>query len=395
MHFLKVYYFIFLLLLFTSSLGKAQDTLSRSVRGEESFFDKVLNYVEFRNEADRQRDTTKFRIKTVVSPVVTYAPETNWGFGLGIKLLFKPKHAGEETRTSNMPISAIYTLENQLLLRSGYTIFFRKENWMLKGDIGYSKFPQLYYGLGNNTNVSMEEVIEYQNILFSPLLLRRITEKFFLGGGIRFNRIWDVRHFVGDEEIFDEDNPVLGYNGSISAGFELAATYDNRDNVLNAFKGSLLEFRQGFYGTLFSGSAFQNIKIDLRKYIQVSNTRRDVLAMQGLAYFTDGNAPLIELGTLGGDALMRGYYEGRFRDNNLIAGQIEYRFPLAAPLGMVVFGSAGQVYREREEIGFDNLKFAYGMGLRLKIVKTEDLNLRFDVARGDKFNFYFGIAEAF
>jgi hypothetical protein len=92
---------------------------------------------------------------------------------------------------------------------------------------------------------------------------------------------------------------------------------------------------------------------------------------------------------------MRGYYEGRFRDNNLIAAQIEYRFPIAYPLGMVVFGSAGQVYRYGREIGFDNLKYAYGAGLRLKIVKTENLNLRFDVAKGEKINFYFGIAEAF
>jgi outer membrane protein assembly factor BamA len=375
--------------------AQAQTEQSEQENRKKSFFDKVLNYVEFRNKADKLEDTTRFRIKFVVSPVVTYSPETNLGFGLGVKLLFKPKNTGEETRTSNMPISAIYTLENQLLLRSGYTIFFKQENWMLKGNIGYSKFPQLYYGLGNYTRESTEEIIEYQNLLLEPLLLKRIIGKFFLGGGIRYNRIWDVNYFIGKEKIIPTNDSLIGYNGSTSVGVELAATYDSRDNVLNAYKGSLLEFRQGLYGTLLNGTAFQNVKVDLRKYIQLSETRKDVLALQGFGYFTDGNAPLLELGSLGGDELMRGYYEGRFRDNNLIAAQIEYRFPIAYPLGMVVFGSAGQVYRYGREIGFDNLKYAYGAGLRLKIVKTENLNLRFDVAKGEKINFYFGIAEAF
>ena len=40
------------------------------------------------------------------------------------------------------------------------------------------------------------------------------------------------------------------------------------------------------------------------------------------------------LSLMGGESLMRGYYLGRYRDKNLVAGQVEYILPFA-------FSSAG------------------------------------------------------
>lgn len=358
---------------------------------KETFFEKVVDFVEFRNKADRLEDSTRFRSKFVISPVVSYKPETSWGFGIGAKWLFKFKHATQDTRTSNMPISALYTLRKQVVISSGYTIFFNHENWMLKGNIGYSKFPQQYYGIGNNTSSKNEELFEYQNILFEPLLLRRIVGKFFLGGGIRYNNIWNMEY--EKDGLLERDKP-LGFDGAISAGLELAATYDDRDNVLNAFSGSLYEFRHAFYGKQLGGVPFDLTKVDLRHYFKLSK-RDDVLALQAYGYFSDGRAPLGELAALGGSELMRGYYKGRFLENNMLAAQAEYRFPVFAPIGMVLFAGAGEVYHQISDLRFKDIKVGYGAGLRLKIVKSENLNIRFDVAKGEKFNFYFGIAEAF
>lgn len=358
---------------------------------KESFFDKLVDYVEFRNEADEQEDSTRFRSKFVISPIISYKPETSWGFGIGAKWLFKFKNASNDTRTSNMPISALYTLKKQVVVNSGYVIFFNDENFMLKGNLSYSNFPQQYYGIGNKTSIENEEFFEYQNILISPLLLKRVVGKFFLGGGIRYNTIWNMEY--EKDKLLDIQQP-LGYNGSTSAGIELAATYDDRDNVLNAFDGALYEFRHAFYGKKLGGVPFEVTRADVRQYFKLSE-RGDVLAFQGYGYFTDGRAPLIELAALGGSELMRGYYKGRFVDNNMLAAQMEYRFPIFAPIGMVVFAGAGEVYNNTSDLRFKDIKVGYGAGLRLKIVKSENLNLRFDIAKGEKINFYFGIAEAF
>ncbi|AFM04292.1 outer membrane protein [Bernardetia litoralis DSM 6794] len=366
------------------SKGKKHET--------ETFFEKLIDYVEFRNKADKQEDSTRFRSKFVISPVLSYKPETSWGFGIGAKWLFKFKNATQDTRTSNMPISALYTLKKQIVISSGYTVFFNHENWMLKGNIGYSNFPQQYYGIGNNTATKNEEIFEYNNILIEPLLLKRIVGNFFLGGGIRYNNIWKMEY---DEDGLLEQEKPLGYDGSISAGLEIAATYDNRDNVLNALHGSLYEFRHAFYGKQLGGVPFDLTKVDLRHYFLLSKKREGVLALQGYGYFSDGRTPLGELAALGGSELMRGYYKGRFLENNMLAAQMEYRFSVFEPIGMVVFAGAGEVYHQVSDLRLNDIKVAYGAGLRLKIVKSENLNIRFDVAKGEKFNFYFGIAEAF
>ncbi|WP_291721753.1 BamA/TamA family outer membrane protein [Bernardetia sp.] len=393
----KIFYsFLFVLSLYfvQHTTVKAQDQDSTNTQQEEkkeTFFDKIIDYVEFRNKADVLEDSTRFRSKFVISPIVSYKPETSWGFGIGAKWLFKFKNASRETRTSNMPISALYTLRKQVVVNSGYVVFFNDEKWMLRGNLGYSKFPQQYFGLGNTTSIKNEELFEYQNILISPLLLKRVVGKFFVGGGIRYNNVWDME--LEKDGILNRNQP-LGYDGSISAGLDLAALYDSRDNVLNAQKGSLYEFRHAFNGKSLGGTPFEVTRVDLRQYFKLSH-RNDVLAFQGYGYFTDGDAPLVELAALGGSELMRGYYKGRFIDNNMIALQTEYRFTIYEPVGMVVFVGAGDVYHTKEDLSFKNLKVGYGAGLRLKIVKSENLNIRFDVAKGEKLNFYFGIAEAF
>lgn len=359
------------------------------------FIDKALDVFEFSiNETAVSRNPAAYPAKLVLAPIVSYTPETNWGLGAGAKLLFKFPGSGKKTRTSNMPLSALYTLNRQLLLTSGYTVFFNHEKYLLKGNLLYSKFPQLFYGLGNNTPEINEEQFSYNSFLLEPLLLRRITGKLFFGGGIRYNAIWNVQ--IAQEGLLAASQPV-GYKGSKSAGLELALTYDSRDNVLNASRGMLAEITHGRYGKWLGGTnRFQLTKFDIRQYFKLFPHRPDVQAFQFYGYFTSGQVPLTELGGLGGNELMRGYYEGRYLDRNLVAAQMEYRLPLSGRIGMVFFAGAGQVSEKISNFRFSQLKPSLGAGLRFKIVKEENLNVRFDYGFGKgTSNYYFNIAEAF
>ncbi|MGB5929333.1 MAG: hypothetical protein WBH03_14225, partial [Cyclobacteriaceae bacterium] len=73
--------------------------------------------------------------------MVVYSPETSIGLGVGAKYLFKMPGSGDETRTSNMPISLIYTFENQIVVYSGFEIFSPQEKWMLTGNLQFQIFP--------------------------------------------------------------------------------------------------------------------------------------------------------------------------------------------------------------------------------------------------------------
>ena len=369
--------------------------LSTAVRAQ-GFIEKVTDLLEF-NLGKPVADTTMFQNKIVLSPIAFYEPQTNFGFGVGAKLLFKPKRAQELTRTSNIPLSASYTLNGQFFFFSSYTVFFPEEKWLLRGNLEFRSFPQGYYGIGNGTTEDDRTEISFKQILVEPLLLRQVRKNLFIGGGFRYNRVYDTVLDVATEEL-SEGMSLQDSLGSTSAGVELAAIYDSRDNVLNAQRGLLVEFTQGFYGMEVAGTnAFELTKVDVRRYKSLGE--RNTLAFHAFGRHTWNNAPAQELSTLGGPTLLRGFQEGRFRDRVAFFSQVEYRHQGRGRLGFVTFAGAGQVADRVGDLGLGDFRFSVGAGLRLLIVPSEALNLRLDYALGlgpsaDR-NFYLGIAEAF
>ncbi len=371
-----------------------------SVCQGQGFIEDILELLEIPlNKKAVAEDSTRYPAKLVVSPVVAFEPATNWGAGVGAKILFKFKGSGPETRTSNLPISALYTLNNQILLQSGYTIFFNQEKWYLEGNLGFSKFPQAYFGIGNLTEEENEETFSFTNYLIEPLLLKRVYKKLFIGGGIRYN-------IIANTELEEEGDLIrempTGFDGSNSAGLEVAAVWDNRDNVLNASRGNFIEFKQGFYEEAVGGThQFRFNQLDARTYIKPWKRKDDVIAFHLFGRFSWGDVPVGELSLLGGVESARGYQEGRFRDRHTISSQVEYRLPIWDRIGMVFFAEAGDVFRNTDDLDWEKIKYGAGLGLRLKIVKSENLNIRFDYGfgfgRSNDFvgNYYLGIAEAF
>lgn len=363
-----------------------------------SFLDRVLDVFEFDLNQSAVAQRGVYPTRLVLAPILSYAPETSWGAGVGAKFLFKPNRAGADTRTSNIPVSFQYTLNKQYILYSGYTVFFNHENYLLRGNLRHSSFPRLFYGVGNNTPSANEEVYDYRYTVLEPLLLRRIVGKLFVGGGVRHVRVSDVQLAPQSLLLDDTGRPsAAGARGAVSTGLETALTYDTRDNVLNAQQGMLAEVTHGWYGEQLGGQfRYELTKIDVRQYFQLAGTRRPVLAYQLFGYLSSGNVPLLEQGALGGSELMRGYYEGRYLDRAYAAAQVEYRLPITNRFGVVGFASAGRVAPRLRDFNFSGLHPAAGAGLRFKLVKAENLNVRFDAAFGDAGGtFYFNVAEAF
>ena len=363
-----------------------------------SFLDRALDVFEFDLNRPAVAQRGAYPTRLVLAPIISYAPETNWGAGIGAKFLFKPRGASTDTRTSNIPVSFQYTLNKQYILYSGYTVFFNHENYLLRGNLLHSSFPRLFYGVGNNTPSTNEEIYDYRYTVIEPLLLRRIVGQLFVGGGVRHVRVSDVQLAPRSRLLDETGQPrAAGALGAISTGVETALTYDTRDNVLNAQRGALAEITHGWYGHQLGGQfRYELTKIDVRQYFQLAANRPHVLAYQVFGYLSSGNVPLLDQGALGGNGLMRGYYEGRYLDRNYAAAQLEYRLPLTTRVGVVGFVSAGQVAARLRDIDFRGLHPAAGAGLRFKLVKAENLNVRFDAAFGDSGGtFYFNVAEAF
>jgi len=125
--------------------------------------------------------------------------------------------------------------------------------------------------------------------------------------------------------------------------------------------------------------------------------KHQVIAFNFYTEFTGGIAPFNQLALLGGNKRMRGYFEGRLRDNHQVIFQSEYRFPIYKErFRGVLFGGIGQVANTFSDFKLQQMKYTYGLGLRILINKKERIHIRLDAGFGkDTSGFYLTIGEAF
>ncbi len=365
-------------------------------RTEESKFNNFKEFfVLHPNKKAAAKDSSIYESALIMAPIISFAPETSLGFGVGAKYLFKFKGSGDETRTSNMPMTAQYTLKNQFILFSGFEIFTPQEKWVIEGNFLFQNFPRSFFGFGPNALKSNEEMYDSFQLLFEPLFLKKILKKYlYVGGGVRYNRVFDVE--LENDGMLNTLRPQ-GFSGSTSVGTELALLYDSRDNILNARKGTYFKLTHGFYGEVLGGThEFQLTRFDARYFFQPFKKREDVLGFHIIGQATHNDAPLAELAFLGGSSILRGYTKGRFIDRNLLAAQMEYRAQITGRLGFVTFVGAGTVANRIDNFKIATVKPNFGVGLRFLIDKEERLNIRTDWGFGRNTNsLYLNIAESF
>ncbi len=372
------------------------DGQERKLKSSNAMERLIERFTIYPNKMRASQDTTIYPAKIILAPIISFTPETNLSLGVGAKYLFKMPGSGLETRTSNVPISLQYSLNNQLIFYSGFEIFSPREEYMIEGNLAYQTFPRLYYGVGRDAPQSSERLYEYTQLLIEPILLKQVFMKhLFIGAGIRYNAITGV-NFESEEGEGFRPEPT-GALGSKALGGEFALVYDSRNNLLNATSGMYAEFTHGFYDESFGSShTFQLTRLDLRYFKNLTPDKYNILAFQLLTHSASSSAPLAEMAFFGSDEMMRGYYEGRYIDNKMIAFQTEYRTTLTNWLGLVAFAGIGDVAQRVSGFSVANLRWSVGLGLRLKLDRRENLNMRLDWGFAKRSNnYYLKLAESF
>jgi hemolysin activation/secretion protein len=188
---------------------------------------------------------------------------------------------------------------------------------------------------------------------------------------------------------------IPGSKGRSTAGAGVQAIYDSRDTIFYPYKGWFGTISYMNNGQTWGGNYnFSRYIIDVTKYQRLYKGL--VLAVNTYNSFVTGVAPFQQLSQLGSNKEMRGYYQGRYTDNNLIVLEAEVRLPIYRRFGGAVFGSSGALGNQNDFIRFNDIKYAYGAGLRLNVNRKDHLNLRLDYATGPGTNgIYFTIGEAF
>lgn len=332
------------------------------------------------------------KVKIGLLPSVFYTPETRLGFGAIVYSHFKTNKADSLLRKSNTQSYISYTINNQFAFENDYQIWLKGNLFYLTGAADYSSFPEFFYGIGNDTEETDRLMVSFDLIRIQAKNLIRIKNNMF--GGILFHH-----QNLHNQDVKLMSNTsgmeVHGNMGYISSGIGPVFIMDNRDNPLNPTKGSYLEASYVDYkNIIYNKSKFTSLTIDARKYFTFFNK----LVWNGNAYFSHnkGEVPYRMLPEIGGARFLRGYYRGRFRDNNMALLQHEFRMPVYKMFGVAMFGGIGSVAKSLSQFKTNEINYNYGLGLRIRVNKKENTNIRIDYGfTKDSRGLYVVFAEAF
>jgi hypothetical protein len=212
-------------------------------------------------------------------------------------------------------------LFNQPYLSGLFTIFPNRRNFMLRGGLEYSKWTQ---EPGEGSFPSVET---------------RYTPATLPGLGAEVTYLHTQGTVAGDWRTSPGYSRRGGYFGVT------IHDYSDRDDQF------------GFYLMDYDGIAHLPI---LRETW--------VLSFHGnvqTAITKDGEQiPFFMLPSVGGGSSLRGYSSWRFRDENRILTQAEWRIMVNRYLDLAFFYDAGKVTSTRSDLDLNNLKYDFGVGVR-------------------------------
>ncbi len=335
------------------------------------------------------------RPRLLLYPTLAYTPETSLEIGVATALLFHAKNDAVNNRLSELTAFGFVTLRAQYGLWVDNAVYTDRDKWLILGRVRLHRFPLLYYGIGAGTAPDNPDVVDGYGVIVRERMFRRMRKNVF--GGIQLDYQSLSRVEFGEGGISARPLP-LGARGSANLGLGLGVAYDSRPNALNTRDGWFAELGWLHYAqTWGSQYAFDNYNADVRFY--KSFRTRQVFAAQFVGNVVSGSAPFNQLSLLGNESMMRGYYTGRFRDQQYYALQAEYRwlpFSFSKRIGGAVFLGAGTVAPQFSGVSADKIRLAGGAGLRYLLFAKKDIFLRMDLGfTREGTGFYIYTGEAF
>ncbi len=323
-----------------------------------------------------------------VLPVIAYSPETKFVFGASAGRYHRFSDDPEARPTTFSPL-ALVTTNSQIILGMFTDAWWSEDRWHLANNLGYSKFPTQFYGVGDDTPSDAEEDYTPRTAYFELESTRNVIGALYLGGLLdaRYTRMSD---FEAGGAL--EDGTILGSDGGALWGFGATASWDSRDAVFFPTRGWYNRLAVARYLDVLGGDYVYTLtEASLARYVSLGGGRVLAASVSG-EFIAGGAAPFYELNRLG----LRGYFEERYLDNHVIRGQLEFRTPIWGPLGGAVFGGAGEMASTLDRLRLDETRPVVGFGLRYNVGGEETANIRLDYGWGDgDSGFYITFGEAF
>lgn len=351
------------------------------------FFFLLLLMVAPINAQDEESDKDKEKkeeknVKFAPIPYLNYSRTGGFGFGAVPMLMYPVNKSDTLSPDSLSGLVGFYTTEGNYAAIFFQRFYLAEDNWRVQaaggfGSQGFQFIPEVG-DIGN-------DFIEYTT-----------DGKFFLAGFQRriYKQIYGGINYVFIE--FDTDFEIPGFARTEQFHqlmFKLSR--DRRSSVYYPKTGSLANITwKTTPEWMGNDTATDKLDLDYNHYWQ-SNQEQDVIAARALVGIGISDLVFEQQYIVGGEDL-RGYTQGEYRGDNLVAVQGEYRWNVWKRMGLVGFAGFASVWTSGVENSEALFLPSIGAGYRFTAIEKNHFNVGIDAAvgKGD-WGIYFRIGEAF
>lgn len=362
------------------SIAAPLDTLA--IQPKRSLVARLLQYF---SESDKPKPDKKIDFGIIGGP--HYASDTGLGVGLVASALYSTNRSDSTLKLSNASLYSDVSTKGFLMIGLRGNTFLPHRHYRIDYRLYVYTFPSYLWGFNfpQSDNKSKYNRTKFEVMARFLVPLNRYT---YLGPIVRYQYVHAYKLKNRAPQLLAGQPLTVS---DVSVG--LSYTFDSRDFMLNASRGWFVQAdltaNPTFLGnndTYWSGE------------LQVSTYRRAwrgaVIAGEFHTRQSAGHVPWPMLSDVGSSNRMRGYYEGRYRDKNIIDAQVELRQHIWHRNGMVVWLGAAEVFPDYSSLRFRQILPNAGIGYRWQFKKGVNVRLDYGFSRRGT-GFIFNINEAF
>lgn len=321
------------------------------------------------------------RVDFTVMPFLSYNRNLEFMFGVIPMMMYKLDQNDDISPKSMSGVSAVYTTNGSYFVAFFNRFFFAENKWRakffaVKGD----HISQFY---DDDTEVPGFYEYATNTTVLSVGAQRRIVESLY--GGLTYT-------YADYDTNYDNGNPSTAVTTN---AIEMNLLYDTRDAIYYPMNGHKAQLRWISYPEWFGNDMEANkILMEYNKYIPMKNGK-DIIAARASAKVGLGDIAFEQQVTIGNKDI-RGYSQGEFRGDGIMAIQGEYRYNFGGKMGLVGFAGMATLYGSDVEDNNWKMYPGAGVGYRYQAFKRAKFNIGLDAAVGkDDWGIYFRIGEAF
>lgn len=355
-------------------------------KAHNGIFKKIVNY--FR-DSNKQKPNKKIDFGFIPGP--NYSATTGLGLGLLGTATYSADHTDPTLPRSNASVYSNMTTAGFFMVGLRGNHIFPHENFQLDYKVNLSTFSTSYWGMGyaNADNDDNETDYRRNRINAMARFMVKLAPNTYIGPFVNY-RVTQASDVNEDFSYLwqGQDKTIHTYTAGLSF------TYDSRDFMLNASKGVFVQIDQTFTPRCFGNGKYNFSTTEATFATYGKLWKGAILAGELHGQFNYGHIPWSQLATVGSNDRMRGYYEGRYNDNNVIEGQVELRQHIKGRNGVVAWVALANAFPDFKNIAWRYTLPNAGVGYRWEFKKRINIRVDYGFTRNGG-GFIFNINEAF